>query len=129
MNWLQYLQALWPIAVVIIPIVLGGGFVWLKTQFPTKHELKTIEKELQERLDRHSKRFESGKDKFAEHDRRIAVVEEDCKRHPSRDTLQGSLSELSQRVRGVEVASEAMERQLNTANRYLEMIVDKGIKK
>ena len=126
--WFQILQVAWPIAAVITPLVLGAGFIWLKTQFPTKAELKQLEKELEQRLDGHADRFERGSTKLADHDKRLALVEEDCKSIPSRQTLQEALSQLSQRVRGIEVGFDGVSRQLGTTNDYLKIIVDKGLK-
>ena len=128
MSWIQWLQILWPIAVILIPIIIATGLLWLKTQLATKTELKASEAELKGRLNDHADRFERGSTKFADHDKRLAIVEEECKGAPSRQTLQGELSELSQRIRGVEVGFEGVGRQLNTTNDYLKIIVDKGFK-
>jgi hypothetical protein len=127
-DWLQVLGVLWPIAVIVIPIVLTTGFLWLKTQLATKAELKTVEGELEARINDHSGRFERGSTKFADHDKRIALVEEECKSVPSRQDLQFNLSEVSQRLRGVEVGNDFIKRELSTANDYLKIIVDKGFK-
>jgi hypothetical protein len=119
---------MWPIAVIITPVIVGAGILWLKTQFPTKGELTAHEREVQTDLKKHTDRFEAGSRKFAEHDKRLALVEEECKSVPTRQSLQGELSQLSQRMRGVEVGFESVGRQLGTTNDYLKIIVDKGLK-
>lgn len=128
MDWLKVLQVLWPIAVILLPLIVGAGFLWLKTQFPTKGELTAHEKEVERKLEEHASRFERGSGKFANLDRRLALVEEECKSVPTRQNLQRELSELSQRIRGIEVGFEGVGRQLGTTNDYLKIIVDKGFK-
>jgi len=128
MRWLDILQVLWPIAVIIIPLMLGAGFLWLKTQLATKAELKSLEADTDKQFRENAGRFERGSKKFSEHDKRLAIVERDCEEVPTRQTLQTELSQVAQRLRGVETGHQAIERQLGTANDYLKIIVDKGFK-
>ena len=139
MPFIAILNILWPIAALITPALIGAGILWLRSQFATKAELEAVKadlparmtalgKEVDNRLNAHAERFERGSAKFADHDKRIALVEADCKEVPTRQNLQAELSQISQRLRGVETGFEGMERQLNTTNDYLKIIVDKGFK-
>lgn len=127
-HWLEVIRALWPFAVVITPLVLGSGFLWLKTQLATKAELSKLETETEESLNKVADRFERGSQKFAEQDRRLALVEKECESVPSRQTLQSELSGVAQRLRGVESGFDGIRTQLGTTNDYLKIIVDKGMK-
>jgi hypothetical protein len=126
-SWISVLQILWPIAVTVLPFVVGGGFLWLKTQFPTKGELDAVRAEISRRIEEHAKRFERGSTKFAEHDRRLALVEDDCESSPSKGDLNQGMTVLAGRMSGVESAMKGVERQLNTQHDYLRTIIDKGL--
>lgn len=109
MNWLEIIRTVWPIAATITPVILLCGFFWLQTKFALK---KTVD-DLDKRVD--------------EHEVRLKSVELECAQVPSRQSLQVELSNLSQRMRGVEVGCEAMGRQLNTTNDYLHTLVERGL--
>jgi hypothetical protein len=121
------MQAIWPIAVSILPLIVGAGFLWLKTQFPTKSELAALEGELVKKLDGHLGRFERGSAKFAEHDRRLALVEEDCESAPSKNDLNQGITVLAGRMSGMESGLKGVERQLNTQHDYLRTLIDQGL--
>lgn len=123
--------------------------LWLQQRFPTKDgleatktELKSqitdaekalkdkidaTEKALSDKIDEHEERLDTGSRKMNDLDKRVAVVEEDCRAMPSRQTLQGSISELSQRMRGVEVRTEAIGEHLRTQNDYLHTLIERHL--
>jgi hypothetical protein len=147
-EWLRVLQVLWPIAVCLIPLVLGAGFLWLKTQFPTKADLKQAEEKaaaavagsiqtssaaLQQMegevrgLEKDiTARFERGSRKFADHDKRLAVVEKECEDAPTKNDLAQMISVLGGRMSGVESAVKGVEKQLGTQHDYLRTLIDRG---
>ena len=127
MSWLQVLQILWPIAVILTPLVVGAGFLWLKTQFPTKTELTKVEDELSATLVDHRERFERGSRKFADHDKRIALVEEECAGAPTKNDINQGMTVLAGRMSGVESGLKGVERQLNTQHDYLRTLIDQGL--
>lgn len=120
MTWFDIVQTLWPIAVIILPLVVGAGILWLKTQFPTKTDLDALKTD-------HAGRFERGSAKFAEHDRRLALVEDDCESAPSKNDLNEGMTVLAGRMSGMESAMRGVERQLGTQHDYLRTIIDKGL--
>lgn len=135
-SWLFILQVLWPIAVTIIPLVLGAGFIWLKTQLATKAELtaatqgfETDLREVRTRLDTHADRFERGSGKFADHDKRIALVEESCESPPTRADLNQGLTVLGGRMSGVESSLRGLDRTVSTQNDYVRTLIEAGITK
>lgn len=127
MSWLQILQVLWPIAVIIIPLILGAGFIWLKTQLATKAEVKVIEERIA-KLDADSReRFERGSRKFADHDKRIALVEEECEGAPTKADIHQMVSVLAGRMSGMENGLGGVERQLGTQHDYLRTLIERGL--
>jgi hypothetical protein len=110
-EWLKVLQVAWPIAATITPLILLAGFLWLQTKFALRKEVKDLES------------------KVDDHAERLKIVELECSQAPSRQNLQVELSNLAQRLRGVEVSSEAVNRQLGTTNTYLHTLVERGLSK
>nr|WP_162236153.1 hypothetical protein [Sphingomonas sp. Leaf24] len=138
MAFLDIFKIAWPIAVTLVPIILTAGILWLRSQFPTKGELEAVrvdvatkiagsERRLTDKLEEHEARLEAGSRKMAELDKRTALVEEECKQVPSRNTLQSELSHLAQRIRGVEVQGQAANDQLSTQNTYLHTLIERGL--
>lgn len=127
MSVLEYIRTLWPIAVVLLPFVCATGFIWLKTQFPTRVDLDGVEKRLGAKIDDHDDRLDRGSKAMAELDKRTALVEDECKAVPSRQNLQTELSSIAQRTRGVEVEVAGMGRELGTLNSYLHTLIERGI--
>lgn len=127
MSWLHIIQVLWPIAVIVTPLVTGAGFIWLKTQFPTKSELKSIEQRLEAIEAANRDRFERGSRKFADHDKRIAIIEEDCKEAPTRNDLNQAITTLAGRMSGVESSVRGMEKTMSTQHDYLRTVIEKAL--
>lgn len=130
MTFAVILQILWPIAVIAIPFVLGAGVLWLKSLFPTRAELSALETKLEGDIDSAANdtrdRFERGSRKFAEHDRRLALVEEDCKQSPTKNELNQGMAVLAGRMSGVESAVKGVERQISTQHDYLRTMLERG---
>jgi len=133
-DWLRFLQVIWPIALGVVTIILGAGFLWLKTQLATKAELKEAkgeaEKAIQElegevrSLEKDiAGRFERGSRKFADHDTRLAVVEKECDGAPTKADLTQMISVLAGRMSGVESSLKGVEKQLGTQHDYLREIL------
>jgi hypothetical protein len=127
MNWLEIVRTLWPIAVVLTPLICGIGFLWLKTQFPTKADLTATENRIVADIDAHKVRLDEGSRKMAEFDKRIALVEDDCKATPSRGDLNQGMSVLAGRMSGVESSVRGLEKMIGTANSYLHTLIQHGI--
>ena len=136
-NGLFILQILWPIAVIAMPFILGAGVLWLKSQFPTRAELtalgtkidtetKVLEERIESEVGSVRDRFERGSHKFAEHDRRLALVEDDCKKSPTKNELNQGMAVLAGRMSGVESSLKGVEKQLGTQHDYLRTLLERG---
>jgi len=134
-SFTEIFQILWPIAVTLIPIVLGAGFLWLKTQFPTKADLDQAKAEAKaavqglegevEALERDvAGRFERGSRKFGDHDKRLAVVEKECEGAPTKADLTQMISVLAGRMSGVESSLKGVEKLLGTQHDYLRAVIE-----
>jgi hypothetical protein len=116
-SWLlELIRTLWPVAVVVMPLVTGAGFLWLKTQFPTKSDFDAI----QERL-------ADGSRKLAALDKRLALVEDDCDSSPSKQDLNQNYAVLAGRMSGVESSLKGLEKALSTQNDYVHALIQKGL--
>jgi len=127
-DWLRVLQVLWPIAVVVASLVLGAGFLWLKTQLPTKTDLGEVEKRLTSKIDAHDERLDRGGEKIADIDKRLAVVEEDCESQPGKAELNQGITVLAGRMSGVESGLRGVEKALSTQNSYVMALVEQGLR-
>ena len=117
MQWLEIIRTLWPIAVVITPLVIAAGFLWLKTQFSTKVD-----------WNQHEVRLDEGSRKLADLDKRVALVEQDCEASPSKSDLNTGYATLAGRMSGVESSLRGLEKQLSTQNGYVHALLEKGLK-
>ena len=124
MNWLTLIQVAWPIAVILMPLILATGFLWLKTQLATKAELKIVEG----KIDGHVKRFERGSAKFSDHDKRIALVEEECASTPTKNDLNQGLSIVSGRISGLEASIKGLLTSSQTQHDYLRTLLENALK-
>lgn len=129
MSWLlELIRTLWPIAVVLTPIILGAGILWLKSQFPTKIELKNAETAILAKIETHERRLAEGSGKLADLDKRVALVEDDCDSSPSKQDLNQLYAALAGRTSGVETALRGLEKALNTQNDYVHTLIERAIK-
>lgn len=138
MWWLQFIQAVWPIIVTVVSVASLVLLLWLKSKFPTKTDLAEAEKRISGRIDDHQARLDTGSDKIADLDRRVAVVEEDCDSQPTKNDLNQGQAVLAGRVSGVETAVRGLERQVEgslrsvekqvgTTNEYLQILIERGL--
>lgn len=127
MQWLEIVRVLWPIAVVLTPLICASGFLWLRTQFVTKQDLDTAKDQILEEIEKHETRLNAGSEKMADFDKRIALVEDDCESAPTKGDLNQGMSVLAGRMTGVETGLRGVEKMLGTANDYLHTIIQHGL--
>lgn len=128
-TFLEIVRTIWPIAAVLTPLILGAGFLWLRTQFPTKTDLAAMEERIRADIEEHERRLDDGSKKMADYDKRIALVEDDCESSPSKADLSQANASLAGRMSGVESSLRGQERQLSTLNTYLHTLIEKGLGK
>lgn len=129
MSWLlELIRTFWPIAVVLTPIILGAGILWLRSQFSTKADIQNMEARIVARIGEHEDRLNEGSKKLASLDKRVALVEDDCESSPSRQDLSQAIAVLAGRMSGVESSLKGQERALSTQNDYLHTLIEKGLK-
>jgi hypothetical protein len=126
-TWLDYIRTLWPLAVVLTPLVTGAGILWLKTQFPTKKDLQDVETKILREIEGHDERLGAGSAKMADFDKRIALVEQECDATPTKGEVNQSIATLAGRMSGVESSLRGVERILATQHDYLRTLVDRGL--
>ncbi|WP_289145063.1 hypothetical protein [uncultured Sphingobium sp.] len=116
-DWVSLIIDLWPIASTITPIILLAGFFWLRTKFPLKEDfdkLAVIVKQLGDEQISCSARLKS--------------VEDDQVSEPTRIQLLAQMQVMSNKVSRVEAQTEGVQSQLATANDYLQLIIERGMK-
>lgn len=128
-DWLKFIQTFWPIAVTLLSVVSLAVLLWLKTQFPTKADLKSAEEAILARVEKHDARLEEGSKKIASLDTRLAVVEDDCESAPSKNDLNQGLAVVAGRVSGLEASVRGVETQVKTQNGYLQTLIEQGLRK
>jgi chromosome segregation ATPase len=124
-SWWQIIQVIWPIAATLTPLILLGGFAWLKTKFPSRADLKEHETELKAVAN-----VVSGLvTRMSTNENRIENVVRDLEREPTRAGLANSISDVRDRLGQVEASVRAMHHQLETQNDYLHTLVQQGLGK
>lgn len=116
--WLDVLvNVVWPIASTLTPLILGAGFLWLQTKFPTKGVF--------EKLEARVGHIETTQ---AIDSQRLTSLAEDAEHSPTRIELLDKLSIISSRLSHVEATTKAIDKQLTTQNDYLHTLIEKGLK-
>lgn len=128
MDWLKFIQTFWPILVSVVSIASLAVLLWLRTQFPTKKDLTDAEARISGRIDAHQARLDTGSDKIADLDKRVAVVEEECNSQPTKNDLNQSQAVLAGRMSGVESAVRGLEKLVGTGNEYLQLLIEQGLR-
>jgi hypothetical protein len=114
-NFLELIRTFWPIFLVVATLAAGGAVWWARGQFAGKADFDAHKREGE--VTRH------------EHDTRLRVLEEHVGQSPTRQELQEDISQLSERMGRVEAGQEGINRQLGTANNYLQMLVERGMQR
>lgn len=104
-----YLTALWPIAATITPLVLLGGFLWLKTQFAGAKDVADINTNIAEFRIR-----------FAQIETELGTLATNDVSEPTRVDLMQSLAAMDARMSRMEANNEALVRQLGAQNHSLQ---------
>ena len=137
MSFVELLRTLWPIAATLTPILMAGGFAWLRLQFPTKSDLEKLRTQREEAVAR--VRADCAKE-IAEvaylarqtADRTIKAEEEirhlsaNASLPPSKAELSKDIGKVAERLSAVENSIRGVERHMETHNNYLHMLVDRA---
>lgn len=129
MDWLDtVINVIWPVASAITPVLLGAGFLWLKSQFPTRADFDALKAKID--LDISSISQKNGEIESARKldSQRIDRLEQDAEGSPTRIELMKMMGEMSSRLARFEGSAEMLSRQLATQNDYLHTLVEKGLK-
>lgn len=116
-DWLSTAVDLWPIASTITPIILLAGFFWLRTKFPLKEDFDKLA-DIVGKLG----------DEQISCSARLKAVEDDQVSEPTRVQLLAQMTTMSNKVSRVEAQTEGVQTQLQTANDYLQIIIERGIR-
>ena len=126
-TWMQWINLLWPIAMTITPIMVGFGFLWLKTKFAALGDMTKL-----------GERVTLLETTVAVMTADIKTLDETADSEPTRLGLMNQLSGLTERMSRMEAAIEAerrqsqhqfeaVNRQLSTSNSYLHTIIEQGM--
>ena len=116
--WLDILiNVVWPIASTLTPIILGAGFLWLQTKFPSKADFDALKTRVGD------VEVQQGKDGL-----RIATLADDAEHSPTRIELFSKVSAMSAKISHLEATTKAIEKMLGTQNDYLHTLIEKGLK-
>jgi len=116
-SWASIIIDLWPIASTITPIILLAGFFWLRTKFPLKEDFDKLA-EIVDKLG----------DEQISCSARLKAVEDDQDSEPTRVQMLAQMTVMSNKVSRVEAQTEGVQSQLKTANDYLQIIIERGMK-
>ena len=126
-TWILWISSLWPLAITITPFILGGGFLWLKTQFASATDIKVCHADIA-----------AIKLSIARVESDIEVLGKADDSEPTRMKLMTQLSEVGHRLSRIEANAEAerrqsaqqyhaLERALATNAQYLHTVIEQGL--
>lgn len=117
-NWLQLLSLLWQVASTVTPLILLGGFFWLRQQFPSKTDFDALTVKVTA--------LEANQQKDS---LRIGHIISDVEDPPTRIDLLRHISELTNRVAHVEATTQGIAKQLGTVHDYVHTLIERGLAK
>lgn len=142
MSWFQIWTIAWQVAVFLTPLLVGCAVLWLKAQFVTKIEFQAERNRLDgirdsDKVER-DQRYDLLKEKTADHETRLRMVEAEGASPPSRHalnatmaTMQGALQAVTRGVddlhRQMEARDGDLRRQMETMNAYLHTVIEKHL--
>lgn len=115
-SLLNLMIDLWPIISAITPILFGAGFLYLRTQFPTKADFDGLARTVGDLANKLTATT-SAVDHLAQ--------EQDSA--PTRVELMNRIAALDGRISHLEGAIGGIATQLDTTNDYLKIIVERGL--
>lgn len=108
-SLIEWFRAAWPVIASLASILSILGMAWLSTKFAplNKHEalVRTVD----------------------DHTTRLRVLEEHLEASPTRQELQEDISELGERMSGVEAGLRGMTGELRSTNQLIHTLIDKAI--
>ncbi len=116
-SWLDIVATMWPIAATITPLMMMGGFFWLRTQFAPRGD-----------LDEHAAKLGDIREELVRIDERLTNLQSDMDASPSRSEMSERISYLAERIGRMEAATEGILRQFATTNQYLHTIIERGLR-
>lgn len=116
-SWLYGLVDFWPILSSLTPLILLGGFYWLRTKFPSQTDFDKLRDNVSD-LDTVVAKLKTETDHLIE--------ERDAA--PTRVQLLEAISALNGRVSNMEGGMDGLSRQLQTVSDYLQILVDRGLR-
>lgn len=121
-SWAEIVRTLTPIAGLLTPVIMIGIFAWLQTKFPKREQLEKLESEI-------SKELEDVSDRVIVLEERVAGLQRELQREPSREKLISAVGEMRERIGAVETGVAGLKDQLATANDYLHTLIEQGMNK
>lgn len=115
-SLLNILIELWPILSAITPLLFGAGFLYLRTQFPTKADFDSLAKTVNEIGD-----------KMLVTTSAVDHLAQEQESAPTRVELMNRIADLGGRISRMEGSVSGISNQLETTNDYLKIIVENGL--
>jgi hypothetical protein len=115
-SWFSIVTDLWPIASTITPLILLAGFLWLRTKFPTKEDFDGVKKTVDQLV------IDQTKCSAA-----VESLKEERDDPPTRVELMAQMAGLSGRLSAVEQKSDGIADRVDTANDYLQILIERGL--
>ncbi|MFY9350076.1 MAG: hypothetical protein WBL20_04700 [Sphingobium sp.] len=117
-GWFRVVLDLWPIASTITPVILLAGFLWLRQKFPSKEDFDALSIKV-DKID-----VDQVACKVA-----IQALKEERDDPPTRIELLEGVAKLAERLSAVEARSEGIADQLDTANDYLQLLIERSVRR
>jgi hypothetical protein len=115
---LATLISLWPLVSQIAPLLFGIAIIYLRSQFPHKTDFAAL-----------AATVTALAEKLTANSASVEHLAKDQESAPNRIELMGRIAALEGRVSGVESGLQGIRHQLDTANDYLKILVDRGLDK
>ena len=133
MEWLRYVEALWPIFLALAIVGSTGVVYWLRIHFPSRRESSEADLRLEFdfkasitdlicKMDTMTDRLEAGSRRMNDHASRLDVLERLESHEPTRAEMLRRLDSQGQRISSVESKVDGVANMQATANGYLEKL-------
>ncbi|WP_300113352.1 hypothetical protein [Sphingobium sp.] len=123
-DWVRLIIDLWPIASTITPIILLAGFLWLRQKFPSKEDFDVLKLNVDKlKLDQ-----AATTNALEATNSTIKELKGERDDPPTRVQLMAEMATMAGRVSAVEAKVDGVGNAVETANDYLQILIERGVR-
>ena len=127
-DWISLIIDLWPIASTITPIILLAGFLWLRQKFPSKEDFDALKLTVDVLKVDQAATTAATANALEATNNAIKELKGERDDPPTRVQLMAEMATMAGRVSAVEAKVDGVGNAVETANDYLQILIERGVR-